>query len=821
MKYFWIIFFAAVFSISSSLTTAQELIVNSGITGYSLAGKKVNRIYIPPPAEFFKGLDSKAGGKINVIFTNVPSDVRIPVNYAVSILESLLSEDAGFTINVIWRNISTSDVLANSTITGFAGGWAIDALNPFAFYPVALAEKISGRSYNDDSQSDIDLVINSSVNWYLGTDGKTPVNRYDLVTVVLHELFHGIGFFDSMDTDEENTIGFYGIRSIPTIYDTFVENLLNKRLTDTLSFENYSQALYNELTGGQLYFDGPLVSRFLSGARVKLYAPSAWDPGSSVAHLDELRTLPENALMTPFIDLGEAIHNPGNLTMSIVGDMGWINTRIEHEKLKDTEERLTQIEITAKIKSDTLYDRNRVGVVYSFSNFAITDTIYMLQGPEPDYYMQTIPVSSYEVFLKYYLLAEDDFGRVYKSPAVGELSPHTIYIGKDTVKPVIEHTPLDFYFEKIDSIKFEAVITDNLAVDTCYVEYRVNEGNPRIIGLSLVNNDIYRNTLNVRPEMLKGGDLIQYRIFAVDKASSPNIKTQPADGYYSVRIEGLKQPLSSYSTDFSDASDDFYMFEFEIARPDNFTSYGLHSRHPYKSPEEDNKEFNFYAVLRHPILFKPTGMVISFREIALVEPGEEGSVFGLADFYDYVIIEGSKDYGKSWFALADGYDCRFIPSWETAYNSAISGMNSTYEGKESMLVSHSFYPRVSDRISSGDSVIIRFRLFSDPYANGWGWVIDDLKITPLVDQVDEISADDLIIYPNPGNGFVVLKNVGNNNSGLIRYKVVNLQGLNIADGYFKNNSDQYIDLTDYPSGIYLIILYYGDKVKSVRYTLLK
>ena len=71
-------------------------------------------------------------------------------------------------------------------------------------------------------------------------------------------------------------------------------------------------------------------------------------------------------------------------------------------------------------------------------------------------------------------------------------------------------------------------------------------------------------------------------------------------------------------------------------------------------------------------------MLINFNEIVLVEPGETGSVFGSADFYDYVIVEGSKNFGKTWFSLADGYDCRLVSSWETAYNSSIVGQNSTY-----------------------------------------------------------------------------------------------------------------------------------------------
>ena len=143
---------------------------------------------------------------------------------------------------------------------------------------------------------------------------------------------------------------------------------------------------------------------------------------------------------------------------------------------------------------------------------------------------------------------------------------------------------------------------------------------------------------------------------------------------------------------------------------------------------------------------------ITFRELVLVEPGAEGSVFGFSDFYDYVIIEASKDFGKNWFALADGYDSRYISSWETAYNSKTDGQNSTFTGNESMMKEHAFYPRIQDRISNGDSLLIRFRLFSDPYANGWGWVIDDLKINPIVDKVENIYLPELRIFPNPGNG---------------------------------------------------------------------
>ncbi len=96
---------------------------------------------------------------------------------------------------------------------------------------------------------------------------------------------------------------------------------------------------------------------------------SKWDDGSSISHLDEELTDEPNTLMTPYIDMGEAIHDPGKYTFSMLGDLGWINTRIVHEPVNDSEENIEEIVLSAKIESDTLYNRDIVGVVYSFDNF--------------------------------------------------------------------------------------------------------------------------------------------------------------------------------------------------------------------------------------------------------------------------------------------------------------------------------------------------------------------------------------------------------------------------------------------------------------------
>ena len=821
MKKLFLLFFFLTLITRAYYLQAQELLLNSKITGVTYAGNKVNRIYIPPPKEFMETKGLKGGGSINIIYSGFPEQAKSAMDYAISILNSVLPSDAKFTIKASWRRITTSGVLGNSRITGFAAGWGINAEKPFVFYPVALAEKIAGKNLNDDSEGDIELVINSSANWYFGTDGKTPSQRYDLVTVALHEICHGLGFFDSMDTDDNRTIGFYGIGSIPVIYDTFVENLTEKRIIDTLLFDNFSASLLKEFTGGQLYFNGPLVSKYTLGIRPRLYAPSTWDPGSSVSHLDELRTLPPNTLMTPFIDLGEAIHDPGKLTLSILGDMGWINTRIVHTEPKDTEELLSEIEISVIIESDTLYNREKIGVVYSFDKFATSDTIFMISQLSENSYKQFIPVSSYNTSLDYYIFTEDSFNRLYRSPSLAEKRPYNIYIGIDTIKPGIVHSPNGFIFEKIDSIRFEAKITDNLGIDTAYIEYRVNNNGSKLTGLAAGDQDLYTKVLNVRSESLKGGDSIQYRIFAVDKANSPNIAILPETGYYTIGIETINSTVVNYFTDFTNARDDFYFSGFELAQPIFFNSYALHTEHPYQSPEEDNKTFDFYAILRHPVIFDQTGMVISFREVVLVEPGEEGSFFGSMDFYDYVIVEGSKDFGKNWFSLADGYDSRIIPSWEEAYNSSMDGQNSTYKGKESMLVSRTIYPGISDKVSAGDSLLIRLRLYSDPYANGWGWVIEDLHINPLVDTVEKNRPEVIKIYPNPGNGIITIERCNTDEGRPLHLSLFNYAGICLIKNNMLFDSVTQIDISGYPSGFYIIIIEQGSEIKTIKYSLIK
>lgn len=200
---------------------------------------------------------------------------------------------------------------------------------------------------------------------------------------------------------------------------------------------------------------------------------------------------------------------------------------------------------------------------------------------------------------------------------------------------------------------------------------------------------------------------------------------------------------NGYVNDFNSASTDF-AGDLSIVTAPGFTNGAIHSAHPYGT----NKELIY--TLRVPIVVASSNATLQYDDIAIVEPGEPGSVFGDNSFYDYVVIEGSK--GGDWMPLLPGYDCRSDANWLAAYN--VNG-----NGSPGMFKTHTVNLR--DYFSAGDQVLIRFRLFADQFTDGWGWAIDNLKIQEALVGVEnetiptqfELSQN----YPNPFNPSTIIK----------------------------------------------------------------
>lgn len=277
--------------------------------------------FMPPQAAILSG-EAELKTQFLIDFSdNVPVVAQDAIRFAANVWGTYLDSEVPVRVSVDWEDRMDTRLLASagpSTLfRDFQGG------QPNTWYPVALAEALAGEGLNDDGDPDITVNANSTANWYFGTDGNTPRNQIDLVSVMLHELGHGLGFLASVDTINETqlAIGFSG-RFI--IYDLFLETPSGAPLVDAGMFTNPSAELLMAVTNNDLLFTGDEANGRNEGD-VPIYSPSSFDGGSSVSHLDEgaYRAGTENALMTPFLSSGEAVHDPGPVTLGIFFDMGW------------------------------------------------------------------------------------------------------------------------------------------------------------------------------------------------------------------------------------------------------------------------------------------------------------------------------------------------------------------------------------------------------------------------------------------------------------------------------------------------------------------
>jgi hypothetical protein len=130
---------------------------------------------------------------------------------------------------------------------------------PGTWYGIALANKLSGTDLNG-STAEIDAQFNINVGktgclqnnpWYLGLDNNHGVGT-DLVTVLLHEFAHGLGF----ETFTDPATGAQA-SGLPSVYDRFVfDDSTGKNWVQMTSAERVASAINT----GNLVWTGPQVS---------------------------------------------------------------------------------------------------------------------------------------------------------------------------------------------------------------------------------------------------------------------------------------------------------------------------------------------------------------------------------------------------------------------------------------------------------------------------------------------------------------------------------------------------------------------------------
>jgi photosystem II stability/assembly factor-like uncharacterized protein len=256
------------------------------------------------------------------------------------------------------------------------------------------------------------------------------------------------------------------------------------------------------------------------------------------------------------------------------------------------------------------------------------------------------------------------------------------------------------------------------------------------VSVSIANPDISLSELNA-PITSYGSQSIQLVGYRSERA----VKSYA----YTLNLFQDVEARIGYVTDFETSADDFLLDGFTIEQVSGFSNNAAHSPHPH------GNQTNLTMQLKIPIIVSDQNAILEYDDVAIIEPGESGTVFGDSQFWDYVIVEGKTD--GDWIPLLDGYDARSNSTWLSTYNS-----NGT--GNESMFVRQSI--NLLDFFNSGDEVSIRFRLYADELTVGWGWAIDNLSIQGSLVGVEdqevlptsfELSQN----YPNPFNPSTTIK----------------------------------------------------------------
>ncbi|WP_412063006.1 hypothetical protein [Rubrivirga sp. IMCC45206] len=258
------------------------------------------------------------GAVFQVDYTGFPAAAKAAFQTAVDTWACRIRTTQPIRIDASWASLDASTL-------GSAGPFLYrnfpGAPTRGVWYPAALADHLADQDLGDGA-ADIEATFNSDFgDWHIGP-GSAPSGLYDLTTVVLHEIGHGLGFIGALKV--EGGVGRVGTDPEgPFSYDLHAQTEAGVSLLNENVFPNRSVVLADALQS-PVRFAGTAVDQTV-GRPVLLYTPPRWVPGGSYSHLDEdtFGASTGDGLMTPFIARGEVVPAPGPVVCAVLADVGW------------------------------------------------------------------------------------------------------------------------------------------------------------------------------------------------------------------------------------------------------------------------------------------------------------------------------------------------------------------------------------------------------------------------------------------------------------------------------------------------------------------
>ena len=252
--------------------------------------------------------------KIIVKYNNFPEWTKVQVQAAVDVWAENFESKVPIYIEATWGRSSSYSILGSARPGSYFANFS-GAPDPSLWYPSALANALAGKDLDGDNPEMV-ITVNSLASWYRGGGTGPSKTEYDLQSVILHEMAHGLGF---LSTDSYDTFFGYGSIDQPTPFDAYVQTGDGRRLSDLPS---PSLELGEALTS-KLVWSGAQGIAANDGVKPLLYSPKKYEDGSSVSHLDEATfdRAGKNSVMSPNLEAGEVFHDPGPLLLAMMQDL--------------------------------------------------------------------------------------------------------------------------------------------------------------------------------------------------------------------------------------------------------------------------------------------------------------------------------------------------------------------------------------------------------------------------------------------------------------------------------------------------------------------
>jgi hypothetical protein len=259
-----------------------------------------------------KNLEIKS--KFSVKYNNFPEWAKKEVQASIDVWSANFKSPVVVSVDASWGRSSSWGVLGSARPGSFFSAFS-GAPDPSLWYASALANALAGKDL-DKANPEIVIQVNSAASWNTRGDGLPAGNEYDLQSVFLHEIGHGLGFLSNDAYDP-----FFGLGSLdqPTPFDAYLQTSDGRRLAD---LPTPSKELGVALTSS-LVWSGVNAVKANGGVKPKMYTPARYESGSSTSHLDEATFASSgvDSVMTPSLDPGEIFKEPGPLLLAMMEDM--------------------------------------------------------------------------------------------------------------------------------------------------------------------------------------------------------------------------------------------------------------------------------------------------------------------------------------------------------------------------------------------------------------------------------------------------------------------------------------------------------------------